>query len=107
MKAYPNLNDKVPTLVNNVLAAIENKPLKTYSPGFMGKLTGPMLVAFGHDHPEGYGVGPDLPGCGGVCCFLCCCFGLPCSPPAGHGAAKQKSEFNNGFGPKPGKGMSS
>ena len=69
----------------------------------MGKIEGPMMVAFGHELPEGYGVGPNLPGCMGGCCWICCC----CQTPAGHQTAKAKSDFNNSVIPKKGKGLSS
>eukprot|EP01034_Spumella_vulgaris_P031813 gene31813-39298_t len=72
---------------------------------FMGKLDGPLMVAFGHSHPEGWGVGPDLPGCLGTCCWCCCMFGWPCSPPVGPAGAKGKSDFNASIFPKKGKGI--
>jgi len=96
------------TLLPNIEAKLNNRALKEHKRGasFMGQLQGPALVAMGHGHPEGYGVGPDLPGCAGFCCWLCCFFGMPCSPPAGHAVAQMKNDFNYTIQPRKGKGIS-
>lgn len=62
-------------------AAHTGRPLKHHVLGasFMGKTTGPVMVAFGHGMPDGLGVGPELPGCMGGCCWFCCCVGGPCA----------------------------
>lgn len=52
----------------------------------MGKATAPLLIAIGHDHPDGYGVGPNVPDCCIATCVWCCCMcGGPCHTPAGKG----------------------
>jgi hypothetical protein len=110
VKTYPRIDDQLPTVFHNIEAHLVKKPLKSHVRGanFMGQINGPMLVAFGHDHPEGYGLGPNLPGCMGTCCWCCCCFGGPCSTPAGPAAAKMKGDFNrDGVKPKPGIGIHS
>jgi len=94
------------TVIKNVVATLEGHALSVHKPTFYGGLKGPLAVAFGHGHPDGYGVGPDLPGCCGCLCWTCCIFGLPCSPPAGKGVMKMKSDFNLSVKPTKGKGYS-
>lgn len=53
----------------------------------------------------GTGVGVSLPGCMGLCCFVCCCFGGPCQTPGGPSTVKMKSDLNDSVFSKPGKGM--
>ncbi len=107
MKTYPRLDDQLGTLLPNVEAKLANKPLKDHQRGrsFQGQMQGPVMVAFGHGVADGYGVGPDLPGCAGLCCWMCCCCGPPCSTPAGPGVEKAKNDFNYTITPKPGKGI--
>lgn len=104
MKTSPHVEDQLPTVLYNVQAVVGMRPLKDHKIGFMGKTIGPMMVAFGHELPDGRGIGPDIPACNGLC-WVCCCFGMPCSIPAGKGVAKTKSNFNNTVYPKKGKGM--
>ena len=53
MKTLPIIEDQLPTLLKNLEAALDGRTaFKTYVPGFFGKLEGPMLVAFGHGHPD-------------------------------------------------------
>jgi hypothetical protein len=101
--------------MKNVFATLDKKSegggggvaLTPHAKGFMGKINWPLLVAFGHGHPDGLGVGPDLgTGCPGCTMWLCCCFGLPCSAPAGKASAKTKSDFNYSVKPKKGEGIS-
>lgn len=64
------------------------------------------MIALGHDMGEkGYGVGPNINGCGS-CCWLFCCFGGPCNTPQGIKVATEKSKFNATVKPKVGKGIS-
>jgi len=104
-KSFPGFKDQVATLVDNVYATLFHTPFKKYTKGFMGSLQGPAFVTLGHNHPKGFGIGPDLPGFAGLLCWTCCLFGYPCSPPAGHGTAKFKSNFNKGIKPAVGKGI--
>lgn len=104
-KIGAKIGEQADALVLNILASLEGRPLKSYKKGMMGNLTGPMLVALGHGHPQGYGLGPNCPGCVGFMCWFCCCIGGPCSPPAGSGAAKAKSDFNKSVKPQIGKGL--
>lgn len=108
VKTYPRIDDQLPTLYANIEAVLSDNALLHHVRGksFTGQFKGPLMVALGHDHPEGYGVGPDLPGCLGGCCWFCCCCGPPCSTPAGPGVAKAKSDFNQSVFPHPGKGLS-
>lgn len=109
VKTVPRIDDQLPTVLHNVQLALTTSStvvsLTHHKKGFMGTVEGPMLVAFGHHHEKGTGVGVSLPGCMGLCCFVCCCFGGPCQTPGGHGAAKMKSDFNDSISPKAGKGM--
>jgi hypothetical protein len=108
VKTYPKIEDALPTLLANVYATLDGNgaSLKHHTKGFKGKIDGPLLVALGHNHPDGYGVGPDLgTGCLGWTCFMCCCLGMPCSLPAGKGASKMKTDFNASVTPKKGMGM--
>lgn len=107
IKTYPKIDDQMPVLVKNVAAALNKTPLTHHVKGasYFGRLDGPLLVALGHGHADGYGLGPDLPGCLGWLCWGCCCFGWPCSAPAGRQSAKAKSDFNNTIKPKPGVGL--
>ena len=97
--------------MKNIGLRFQNKDLQHHVKGasFFGKVNGPLLVALGHGAgPESYGLGPDLPGCClPFCCWFCCCVGPPCSTPAGSGAGKMKSDFNDSVVPKKGKGISS
>jgi len=105
VKIGPKIKDQVPTLVSNVIAKVEGRSLANYKKGFFGSLPGPLLVALGHGHAQGYGLGPNLTGCPGCCIWICCCCGPPCAPPAGAGPAKIKSDFNKSVKPQVGKGM--
>lgn len=51
-KAFIKIDDQVPSLVYNVQAMASGKPLKPHVPGMMGKVTGPILVALGHEHDK-------------------------------------------------------
>eukprot|EP01040_Poterioochromonas_malhamensis_P016314 gene16314-18490_t len=105
VKGFPRIGDHLPVALFNLEAVLKKQALKHHVKGvsFMGKIEGPMMVAFGHELPEGYGVGPALPGCMGGCCWVCCC----CQTPAGHCTANMKSDFNKSVVPKKGKGISS
>lgn len=106
-KIIPKIDDQLPTVVKNVLATLEGQTLMHHKKGFMGNLQGPLLVSLGHDHPQGHGIGPDIPGCVACICFVCCCLGTaPCSHPHGAGVSKTKSEFNHSIKPTKGKGIS-
>ena len=105
-KTLPKIDEEHVTAVNNICAALDGKAkdtFKKHSRGFMGNLTGPLMVAFGHGHPDGYGVGPDVgTGCMGYCIFVCCCC---CQPPGGKRLAKMKSDFNYSVKPIKGQGI--
>jgi len=108
VKTVPKIYDQQPTVVFNVKATLNKTQLKHHVKGasFVGKFSGPGFVAFGHNLDEGWGIGPDLPGCCGIFCWACCfCGTWPCSPMTGHGVNKFKSDFNAGMAPKPGQGM--
>ncbi len=64
VKTFPKIDDQLPVLKFNLDAVLNGTPLKHHIKGasMMGKLDGPALVALGHSHAEGWGVGPDLPG---------------------------------------------
>ena len=102
-KTYVKINDVLPTLLANIDAYFNKQALKQHQKGagFMGQVEGPMMIAFGHGLPDGYGIGPNLPGCMGGCCWFCCC----CQTPAGHQTAKIKSDFNKSIFPQKGKGL--
>lgn len=51
-KAAVAIDEQVPIISGNIQAIIQNKPLKSYSPGMMGKATGPLMVALGHEHEK-------------------------------------------------------
>lgn len=110
-KTVTHFNDQMDTFVANVAASLNGSStasLKSYKPGFMGSIKGPMIVALGHGlgAQDTYGVGPDLPGLPGFCCWCCCCLGSSaCSPPEGQGVGKLKSDFNNSVKPTKGLGM--
>lgn len=72
----------------------------------MGQFTGPVMVALGHDHADGYGVGPDCPGLLGTLCWLCPGLSGPCAYPAGARIAKAKSDMNRNIQPRKGVGFS-
>lgn len=107
IKAYTKLYDQLPTVITNIESLINGKPPVPHKRGvsLYGKLTGPPMVGLGSGHKDAYGVGPNLPGCSGCVCWTCCCFGYPCSVPAGHASAKAKTEFNHSMQPKKGKGI--
>jgi NADH dehydrogenase FAD-containing subunit len=107
VKTYTKIADQLPTIVKNVDALLLKKQLTAHkrNASFYGQLKGPLLVAFGHDLPNGVGVGPDLPGFLGICCFACCCFGYPCQHPQGHNSNAMKSNFNTTIKPQAGKGI--
>jgi hypothetical protein len=107
VKVYPRLDDQLTTLVPNIEAKLAGEAMKDHKRGatLFGSVQGPMLVALGHGLEEGYGLGPDLPGFSGFCCWLCCCCGPPCSTPAGKGVAKAKTDFNYTVVPQIGKGI--
>ena len=102
IKTYMRINDQIPTLVSNVLAFLEDKPLVAHVVSFQGQFSGPGMVCLGHDHPEGIGLGPDCPGCPGWCCWLICC----CQPPHGKKIAEIKTDFNVSIKPNKGRGIS-
>ena len=88
-------------------ATLDGSALKAYVPGMKGKFVAPLLVAvghLGHGVTEAYGVCPDVPGCA-YCCFVCPCIGGCRSHPAGPGAAKIKSDFNETYAPVKGQGI--
>ena len=97
------VGNQLPTLVHNVTAFVHDRPLKNH---VRDAVRGPLLVALGHDMPNGVGLGPDFPGVGGWFVWCCCFCGFPCSPPVGHLGNKLKSDFNKTIGPKKGKGIS-
>ncbi len=107
-KTYPKIYDQMATVRHNVLAALENKPLRHHvrHASFMGRLEGPLMVALGHDLDDGYGVGPDCPGLLGSLCWLGCFLSWPCTYPAGRLVNTAKSEFNASIRPRKGKGFS-
>ena len=74
IKTYLRIQDQTPTLIKNIIATLEDKPLIAHSRGnsLQSQISGPAIVALGHDHPEGVGIGPDLPGCLGWCCWCVC-----------------------------------
>ena len=104
IKTYMKIIDQIPTMVKNISATLEGKPLVPHIRGesFEGKILGPVMVSFGHDVSGAKGVGPDMPGCMGWCCFLCCC----CQAPHGSCTSKIKAHFNTTIKPTPGKGLS-
>ena len=85
IKALTKVNQQLPGIVKNVSALAAGRPLKPHdkTATFMGKLTAPIMVALGHDHPGGVGVLTVPWPCPGCCCWCCCCLGYPCSIPAG------------------------
>lgn len=107
VKTIPHIDDAMPVFLNNVTAALDSQSptYKSYTPGFMGKTTGPLMVALGHGVKDGYGVGPSLPAPCDSCCWFCCCIGGPCATPAGEGVAKMKDDFNNSIKPVKGLGI--
>jgi hypothetical protein len=92
VKTAIKVDDQKATLVPNVFAKLDGKPLKVHIRGssFEGQVTGPLMVALGHGVPGAIGIGPDCPGCCGNCCWFMCC----CSPPSGGFIAGQKAAFN-------------
>lgn len=106
VKIYPKIDDQMPTIIKNVVATLEGHALTPHKKTFYSSIKGPMAVSLGHGHPDGYGVGPDLPGCLGCVCWTCCCFGMPCSPPAGKGVMKMKTDLNLSIKAIKGKGYS-
>merc|ERR1712196_402159 len=94
VKTIPQIDLQMDFVLNNVAATLKGGALKPYKPGFPD-MQGPLMVALGHDHPEGLGLGPDLPGC--FCktfCFCCCCLGTwPCTPMISKTIAVEKSKF--------------
>ena len=100
--------DQVSLVPLNISKAAKGEEQTSWVPSFpMGQVTGPLLVALGHDVEGAFGVGPNLPGC--FCswfCWCCCCAGGPCHAPAGKGPAKMKSDWNNSIFPSVGFGMS-
>jgi hypothetical protein len=108
LKTVPPLEDQLPAVLHNLCEAlaVPPKPLADYQPGFGGTMTGPLIVVLGHGIEDGFGVGPDLPGSFlPFCLWLCCCFGPPCSTPAGKFSTKFKSDFNLSITVKKGEGM--
>jgi hypothetical protein len=94
--AAASVSSKVESMVPN---------LRHHVKDYLGSLPGPALVAFGHHHSRGTGVGLAMPGCVGCLCWACCIFGWPCRTPGGHSAALAKSLLNDTVAPKPGRGM--
>jgi len=105
-KTYVGFQDQIPVVVGNVLATLHNTDLRSYIRGYFSSMRGPIFVALGHNHEDGFGIGPDLPGLMGFICWACCVFGYPCAPPAGEYSLKYKSNLNNSISPKPGRGFS-
>jgi hypothetical protein len=103
IKTYIKIDDQMPVLMHNIQAVLNNKALKQHVKGqsWEGKIKGPVMVAMGHGLSEGYGLGPELPGCMGCCCWFICC----CSAPRGHFVNKMKSDFNYTVKPQLGKGI--
>ena len=99
--------DQITLVPANISCIAKGCEQAVWVPSFpFGVVTGPLLVALGHDVEGGYGVGPNLPGC--FCswfCFCCCCAGGPCQAPAGAGVAKMKNDWNNTVFPSVGFGM--
>eukprot|EP01034_Spumella_vulgaris_P031550 gene31550-38968_t len=106
-KSYPKIDDQMPVIVKNVNAVLTRTPLTHHVKGvsFGGKINGPILVTYGHGLDNNWAVGPDLPGCAGWFVWCCCWCGWPCSPPAGHAAAKIKSDFMMTMEPRKGAGL--
>ena len=119
-KSIIRVKDQLPTVVMNIAAFLEKRPLFDHKKGasMNAQIVGAPLVALGHGLPgklecphtrqprysvgaDGYGLGPNLPGCPGLCCWLCCC----CSTPAGSLSKKMKTDFNKSVKPQPGKGI--
>ena len=102
-KTYIGIEDTLPTVIANISAAASKQPLRDHKKGGMGGITGPMMIALGHDVPTGIGIGPD---CGSGSCCNCCCWVLCCcQPPSGSRIGKAKSDFNLSITPKLGMGM--
>ena len=104
VKSFVRVNDQMPILVANINLFAENKPLQVHVKGksFMGQINGPMLVALGHDLPNGYGLGPNVPGYWlSSCLYLCWC-----GTPAGRMSNNIKSDFNKNVIPRKGVGIS-
>jgi NADH dehydrogenase FAD-containing subunit len=68
-KNFPQIEDQLQFVTYNVASYLEGKPLKAYKPGFMGKFAGPAMVALGHSHLNGVGIGPDIPAYG-TCVYV-------------------------------------
>lgn len=104
IKTYIRVRDQMPTAVRNILARLDSKPLTPHirAATMDGQISGPMMVALGHDVKGAVGVGPDMPGCMAGCCWFCCC----CQPPNGSLPAQMKASFNKTIKPYPGKGLS-
>lgn len=104
VKIAPKIKDQLPVLLENIDASLHSRPLKHHVKGqsFEGRFGGPGMVALGHGLDEGYGVGPELPGCLGCFCWFLC----GCQTPAGPRSAKLKTDFNASVMPRLGKGIS-
>jgi NADH dehydrogenase FAD-containing subunit len=103
IKTYIRIKDQTPTMVSNLLKHLEDKPMVGHkrAESMEGRIAGPAMVALGHGVPGAVGIGPDLPGCLGSCCWFCCC----CQPPHGSITAKIKHDFNQTVKPWPGLGL--
>ena len=91
------------TLLININNKINSKSLIPHVRGvsFESQISGPAMVALGHGVDGGKGLGPDLPGCMGNCCWCVCC----CQPPHGTMVGKIKTDFNTTVKPIVGKGL--
>jgi hypothetical protein len=94
--------DQLPTMTANVDRFFASKPLISHIKGksFFGQIDGPLMIAFGHDLSNGYGIGPNLPQPFACCCWFVCC----CQAPSGHLTNVIKSCFNNSIHPVKGSG---
>eukprot|EP01041_Mallomonas_annulata_P001491 gene1491-2872_t len=94
------------TVVLNIMSIYEKHNMIPHKKNFiMGTVDRPIIVSLGHDHPKAYGLGPDLPGFIGNILWACCCFGYPCSAPAGYQTSKMKTDLNKSITPKKGFGI--
>lgn len=107
VKTFIRVEGQLPYIHKNILAKVRNLNLQKHVHGksFREQIKGPLLVAFGHDLPNGYAIGPDFPGMLGFCNWLCCFCGPPCSTPAGKISLKMKNDFNKSVTPKKGRGI--
>jgi NADH dehydrogenase FAD-containing subunit len=103
IKTYLRIKDQMNTIILNINNKLNKKSLVPHIRGvsFESKISGPAMVALGHDVPGNKGLGPDLPGIPGWCLWFVCC----CQPPHGSMVANMKSDFNKTVVPIPGRGL--